>query len=310
MYSLRKMWVPIYFKDVFCPFIQSTSRSESTNSYFKDFVIPKDTLENFMRQFQVIREASTTKEDENRFTSLIKEPTYCTQQKIERQAAKIYNRDIFVKMQTELYNSGAFAVQENIKDYKYTITKSCYYSILEFYKKRFTVEVDKVKKEYKCECTKLTRDGILCCHVLRLFTQLGINELPEKCINRRWTKKFREEELKKHKIQCIEASGCTKAQKSIRYAMVNNKVIAIWNDVCNNGAESKEFLEELEKFHEKIVQRRQIEDDGEQTEETWLKDPPVGPGKSVNKGNCLKHPSNVNVEQKNKKEQKSKKTKN
>jgi len=92
--------------------------------------------------------------------------------------------------------------------------------------------------------------------------------------------------------------------------MVNNKVIAIWNDVCNNGAESKEFLEELEKFHEKIVQRRQIEDDGEQTEETWLKDPPVGPGKSVNKGNCLKHPSNVNVEQKNKKEQKSKKTKN
>ena len=76
--------------------------------------------------------------------------------------------------------------------------------------------------------------------------------------------------------------------------MVNNKVTAIWNDVCNNGVESKEFLEELEKFHEKIVQRRHIEDDGEQTEETWLKDPPVGPG----------------VEQKNKKEQKSKKTKN
>jgi len=130
------MWVPIYFKDVFCPFIQSTSRSESTNSYFKDFVIPKDTLENFMRQFQVIREASTAKEDENMFTSLIKEPTYCTQQKIERQAAKIYNRDIFVKMQTELYNSGAFAVEENIKDYKYTITKSCYYSNPEFYKKK------------------------------------------------------------------------------------------------------------------------------------------------------------------------------
>jgi len=136
MYSLRKMWVPIYFKDVFCPFIQSTSRSESTNSYFKDFVIPKDTLENFMRQFQVIREASTAKEDENMFTSLIKEPTYCTQQKIERQAAKIYNRDIFVKMQTELYNSGEFAVEENIKDYKYTITKSCYYSNPEFYKKK------------------------------------------------------------------------------------------------------------------------------------------------------------------------------
>jgi hypothetical protein len=79
MYSSRKMWIPIYFKDVLCPLVQSTSRSESTNSYFKDFVIPKDTLENFKRQFQVIQEASAAKEDENKFTSVIKEPTYCTQ---------------------------------------------------------------------------------------------------------------------------------------------------------------------------------------------------------------------------------------
>jgi len=40
-----------------CPFIHSTSRSESTNSYFKDYVIPKDTIENFMRQFEIIQEA-------------------------------------------------------------------------------------------------------------------------------------------------------------------------------------------------------------------------------------------------------------
>jgi len=37
--------------------IHSTSRSESTNSYFKDYVIPKDTIENFMRQFEIIQEA-------------------------------------------------------------------------------------------------------------------------------------------------------------------------------------------------------------------------------------------------------------
>ena len=57
MYRLRKLWVPVYFKDTMCPFIHSTSRSESTNSYFKDYVIPKDTIENFMRQFEIIQEA-------------------------------------------------------------------------------------------------------------------------------------------------------------------------------------------------------------------------------------------------------------
>ena len=48
MYRLRKMWIPVYFKEVLRPFIHSTSRSESTNSYFKDYVIPKYTVENFM----------------------------------------------------------------------------------------------------------------------------------------------------------------------------------------------------------------------------------------------------------------------
>ena len=78
MNRLRKMWIPVYFKEVLCPFIHSTSRSESTNSYFKDYVIPKDTIENFMSQFQIIQEASMNKADENIFTNLVKEPTYCT----------------------------------------------------------------------------------------------------------------------------------------------------------------------------------------------------------------------------------------
>jgi len=174
MYRLRKMWIPVYFKEVLRPFIHSTSRSESTNSYFKDYVIPKDTIENFMRQFQIIQEASMNKEDENRFTSLVKEPTYCTHQRIERQAAKLYNRDVFVKFQTELFNATAFSVMELIKDHQYAVIKNSYYHNPEFWKDKFIIEVDKAKQEFNCECNKLKRDGMVCCHILRLFTQLGI----------------------------------------------------------------------------------------------------------------------------------------
>jgi hypothetical protein len=153
-----------------------------------------------------------------------------------------------VKFQTELYNSSAFSVDELIKDNKYAIVQNSYYKDAEFFKKRFLIEVDRKKQEFNCECNKLTRDGLVCCHVLRLFTQLGINQLPDSCINRRWTKMFREEELEK----CIETNGCSKEQKAIRYAMINNKVSSIWQYICNGGSECKEFLEELEKFHEKI----------------------------------------------------------
>lgn len=79
--------------------------------------------------------------------------------------------------------------------------------------------------------------------------------------------------------------------------MLNNKVTAIWNDVCNSGSESKEFLEEIEKFHEQVLERRKIADNAEETGEICLKDPPVSTGKSVTKENHLKYPSEDNVEQ-------------
>jgi hypothetical protein len=103
-------------------------------------------------------------------------------------------------------------------------------------------------------------------------------------------------------MRCAETSGCIKAQKSIRYAMLNNKVTTIWNDVGNSGSESKDFLEKIEKFHKQVLERRKIADNAEETGEICLKDPPVSTGKSVTKENHLKHPSEDNVEQKNKKE--------
>ncbi|KAJ1261643.1 hypothetical protein BS78_09G046300 [Paspalum vaginatum] len=250
IYKLRTTWVPVYFKNVLCPFIHSTSRSESTNSHFKDFVLPKDSIENFMHQYKIIQESAISKEDENRFRSMVKQTTFCTQQPIERQAARIYNRDIFVKFQTELYSSSAFSVKEIIKDHKYTLRKNHNYDNPEFLKDSFNIEFNRIKNEFICECSKLERDGLPCCHILRLFTQMCINELPEHCICKRWTKDYREQELEKQKKQCMEAIGSDEAKKAIGYALVMNKVSSIWTDVCNSASDSKEFLEELEKFHE------------------------------------------------------------
>ncbi|KAM0840843.1 hypothetical protein ACQ4PT_059383 [Festuca glaucescens] len=39
---------------------------------------------------------------------------------------------------------------------------------------------------YYCECSKMDRDGILCCHILKIFTHLGVDEIPERYILKRW----------------------------------------------------------------------------------------------------------------------------
>jgi hypothetical protein len=40
---------------------------------------------------------------------------------------------------------------------------------------------------YDCDCCKWNRDGILCCHVLKIFTHIGIDETLAHYIKRRWT---------------------------------------------------------------------------------------------------------------------------
>lgn len=32
---------------------------------------------------------------------------------------------------------------------------------------------------YSCECCKMERDGILCCYILKVFTHIGLDVLPE-----------------------------------------------------------------------------------------------------------------------------------
>jgi hypothetical protein len=43
------------------------------------------------------------------------------------------------------------------------------------------------ENNYNCECCKFQRDGLLCCHVLKVFTHIGVDMIPEKYIMRRWT---------------------------------------------------------------------------------------------------------------------------
>jgi len=54
MWEMRKRFIPVYYKNDFFPFIQTTSRSESTNSRFKDNVGPTYSIMSFVTEYQRI----------------------------------------------------------------------------------------------------------------------------------------------------------------------------------------------------------------------------------------------------------------
>ncbi|XP_034604200.1 protein FAR1-RELATED SEQUENCE 5 isoform X2 [Setaria viridis] len=198
MYQTRLMWVPVYFKHAFCPFIRSTGRSESTDTIFKEHGLRKDAIENFFCQYDIFQKNVISPEDGYGLESTQKKTMYCTRQPIERHAAEVYTMGMFLKFQKELLDASAFNVFEIESGRVYAVKKTLDYEEAEFPGDSFSVEVDLGNNMFNCICSKFERDGMLCCHVLRLLTQFGVNVIPENYIRQRWTKKFREELQKLH----------------------------------------------------------------------------------------------------------------
>lgn len=318
MWEARSKFVPAYFRGLFCPFLRSTSRSESFNSNFKDYIKRKDTIEAFMKQYELFQENVIEIENQDRFVSNDKRPVYWSRNLIERHAAKKYTRGIYLKFLTELVNATAFAVIEIEGDKTYDLKRTFSYEKPEFSRKIFRVEVDRTTSEFKCFCGKFERDGVLCCHILRLFTQFDIDEIPERYIVKRWTIEFREEELQKFKQDLFELTGTDQSETAVRYAILMSQVGDACSDISNDQELSKEMMEAVQKIHAKYLQGKKQQEEEAHSESSVapkdpilptkqaakedssvaLKDPPILPSKSVNKGERLKSQSEKNSKRK------------
>ena len=126
-------------------------------------------------------------ENEDRFQSTQQIPVFWGHQPVERHAARVYTRGIYLKFATELLNSTAFGVTEIVKDRMYELKKLFHYDKPEYRRDVFAVSVDRKMMHFECECGKFEKDGILCCHILRLFTQFDVVKIPQEYIMARWT---------------------------------------------------------------------------------------------------------------------------
>jgi len=54
MWETRNRFIPVYFKENFYPFLQTTRRSEQTNARIKDNVGPTYNIMSFMKEYQRI----------------------------------------------------------------------------------------------------------------------------------------------------------------------------------------------------------------------------------------------------------------
>lgn len=186
LYNIRRHWVPVYFRDSFYAIISPNQGFES--SFFDGYVNQQTTLPMFFRQYERALESSFEKEVEADFDTVCTSPVLRTPSPMEKQAANLYTRRIFAKFQEELVET--FVYTANRIDGDGAIST---YRVAKFEDdhRAYIVSLNVPEMKANCSCQMFEYCGILCRHVLTVFTVTNVLTLPSHYILKRWTRNAR-----------------------------------------------------------------------------------------------------------------------
>lgn len=185
LYNARKHWAPVYFRDTFFASFPSDQGSEAARSFFDGYVDQETTLPLFFRQYERALEQSFKKEIEADFDTIRSTPVLKTPSPMEKQAANLYTRRIFMKFQDELVETFAYTANREGGDGSFGTFRVAKF---EDQQKAYMVSLNIPEMRASCSCQMFVYSGILCRHVLTVFTVTNVLTLPPHYIVKRWTR--------------------------------------------------------------------------------------------------------------------------
>ncbi|KAE8671887.1 Protein FAR1-RELATED SEQUENCE 3 [Hibiscus syriacus] len=182
VYNARKQWAPVYFRDTF---FASLSSKQGVNSFFDGYVNQQTTIPLFFKQYQRALEHSLEREIEADCDTNCTTPVLKTASPMEQLAANLYTKKIFSKFQEELVETFVYTANKIEGDgivSKYRVAK------YEHDHKAYYVMLNVSEMKANCTCLMFEYSGILCRHILTVFTVTNVLTLPSHYILKRWTK--------------------------------------------------------------------------------------------------------------------------
>lgn len=182
VYNARKQWAPVYFRGTF---FAALSSSQGVSSFFDGYVNQQTTIPLFFKQYERAFENSLEKEIEADYDTICTTPVLKTPSPMEQQAANLYTKKVFAKFQEELVETFVYTAN-NIEDdgvvSKYRVAK------YEHDDKAYAVTLNVSELRANCSCQMFEYSGILCRHILTVFTVTNVLTLPLHYILKRWTR--------------------------------------------------------------------------------------------------------------------------
>ena len=205
LYNARAQWVPAYFRDSF--FAAISPNHGFDGSFFHGFVNQQTTLPMFFRQYEQAMEMWFEKEMELDSETICTTPVLKTPSPMEKQAANLYTRKVFSKFQEELVETFVYTanrIEEEGANSIFRVAK------FEDDQKAYIVTLNLSELKANCSCQMFEYSGILCRHILTVFTVTNVLTLPSHYILKRWTRNA------KSSVGLDERAGESHGQDSLR----------------------------------------------------------------------------------------------
>ncbi|KAJ4970510.1 hypothetical protein NE237_003609 [Protea cynaroides] len=187
MYEKRHKWVPVYSRYIFHADMTTMQRSESINSFFNGYLNKSLLLSEFVKNCEKAVVSRREKEIYEDFKSHQTKPVLKLDLPMEQQVAEIYTRSVFKEFHQEFFDSFKYVAKETGRagtTWTYVVSR---WGQNRNFLVNFNSHNDDI--QVMCSCQNFEFKGLLCRHILKVFTVRNVMLVPDVYIIKRWSKK-------------------------------------------------------------------------------------------------------------------------
>ncbi|XP_041020488.1 protein FAR1-RELATED SEQUENCE 5-like [Juglans microcarpa x Juglans regia] len=175
LYSERTYWAPVYLKDVFWAGMSITQQSESMNAFLENLVDSGSTLKEFADKFDNALRKKVENENVADFNSFKYTIPCISHLYVEKKLQQLYTNSKFKEVQQEIMrmiycNSHLYKTEGAISTYQ--VSDQVHDDFIK--PVTFSVYFNEDECEAKCICGLFEMRGILCRHILTVFSAKNV----------------------------------------------------------------------------------------------------------------------------------------
>ncbi|KAK2424288.1 protein FAR1-RELATED SEQUENCE [Trifolium repens] len=228
-YELKRMWASSYMRDHFLCGVRTTSICEGVNSFIKKYVRHKNSIVDFLHNFERALKDYRHNELLSDFKSFYYHPVLTTALPgFELGASKIFTAKKFKVVKKAIENVAALSITERSENEDSVVFKVNVYRNKDV---AFYVHLDKLHTKFLCDCRRFERRGLPCSHIICAMKYEDMDMFPESLICKRWTKT-----AKSDHISSVASQESTDEKMSIDYKEALEGIYSLCNKL-NKGRE-------------------------------------------------------------------------